>query len=148
MSIFSRFRVWAYCKYSRYNRWKLNNVYGMDVGYNVNVSRRAVLDYSRNPQGVHIGDNTIITGNVILLAHDHVRGIMTDTYIGSNVFVGGGSIIMPGVRIGNHVVVGAGSVVTKDVPDHSVVVGNPAKVIRTGVVLSEKCQIVNNGTKI
>ena len=120
----------------------------MDVGYNVNVSRRAVLDYSRNPQGVHIGDNTIITGNVIILAHDHVRGIMTDTYIGSNVFVGGGSIIMPGVRIGNHVVVGAGSVVTKDVPDHSVVVGNPAKVIRTGVVLSEKCQIVNNGTKI
>lgn len=83
MSKFSKFRVWAY--FSRYNRWKLNNVYGMDIGYNVNVSRRVVLDYSRPPK-VFI---FIITGNVFLLAHDHVRGIMTDTYIGSNVFVGG-----------------------------------------------------------
>lgn len=148
MSFFSSFRVWAYKKYSMINRWKLCKVYGMDIGYNVKISRRAVLDYSRNPKGIHVGDNTMITGNVIILAHDHVRGIMTDTYIGYNVFVGGGAIIMPGVRIGNHVIIGSGSVVTKDVPDHSVVVGNPAKVIRTGVVLSEKCQIVNNGTKI
>ena len=148
MSKFSRFRVWAYGKYSAFNRWKLTKVYGMDIGYNVKISRRAVLDYSRNPKGVHIGDNSMITGNVIMLAHDHVRGMVIDTYIGSNVFVGGGSIIMPGIRIGNHVIVGAGSVVTKDVPDHSVVVGNPARVIRTGVVLNNSCQIVDNGTKI
>lgn len=49
--------------------------------------------------------------------------------IGSNVFVGAGSIILPGVTIGDRVVIGAGSVVTKDIPDNSVAVGNPAKVI-------------------
>ena len=38
---------------------------------------------------------------------------------------------MPGICIGKHAIVGASSVVTKDVPDYSVVVGNPAKVIRT-----------------
>lgn len=148
MSKFSSLRVWAYWKYSRFIRWKMTQIYGMDIGYNVKISRRAVLDYSLNPKGVHIGDNTIITGNVVLLAHDHVRGLMTDTYIGTNCFLGGGCIIMPGIKIGNHVIVGAGSVVTKDVPDHSVVAGNPAKVIRTGVILNNNCQIINNGTKV
>lgn len=51
--------------------------------------------------------------------------------IGDHVFVGLKSIIMPNVHIGNHVVIGAGSVVTKDIPDNSVAVGNPARVIGT-----------------
>ncbi len=142
MNAVSVIRILGYRLFSKFNRWILCKIYGMDIGKNVKISRRAVLDYSKNPKGIHIGDNTMIAGNVIMLAHDHVRGLMTETYIGSNCFVGGGSIIMPGIRIGNHVVVGAGSVVTKDVPDHSVVVGNPAHIIRTGVVLNEKCQIV------
>lgn len=49
--------------------------------------------------------------------------------IGDNVWIGGGSIINPGVRIGDDVVIASGSVVTKDVDDHVVVAGNPAKVI-------------------
>ena len=141
--MYSYLRFLLYRLYSKFNRWKLTKIYGMDIGHNVKISRRAVLDYSRNPKGIHVGDNTMITGNVIILAHDHVRGLMTDTYVGKCCFLGGGCIIMPGVRIGNHVIVGAGAVVTKDVPDHSVVVGNPAKIIRTGVVLNEKCQVVN-----
>lgn len=44
-------------------------------------------------------------------------------------FVGAGSIILPGVHVGNRVIIGAGSIVTKDIPDNSVAVGNPAKVI-------------------
>jgi acetyltransferase-like isoleucine patch superfamily enzyme len=120
----------------------------MEIGDNVRISRRAVLDYSKNPKGIHIGSNSMIAGNVIILAHDHVRGLLTDTFLGEYVFVGGGSIIMPGVKIGNHVVVGAGSVVTKDIPDHSIAVGNPARVIRKGVVLSEDCQIINNGQRV
>lgn len=79
MSLFSNFRVWAYGKYSKLNRWKMVHIYGMDIGYNVKVSRRAVLDYSKNPRGIHIGNNSMITGNVIVLAHDHVRGLLTDT---------------------------------------------------------------------
>jgi maltose O-acetyltransferase len=51
--------------------------------------------------------------------------------IGSDVWVGGGAIICPGVTIGDRVVIGAGSVVTKDVPPDVVVVGNPARVIRS-----------------
>ena len=49
----------------------------------------------------------------------------------NNVFIGSNTIILPNVRIGNNVMVGAGSVVTKDVPDNSVVAGNPARVIES-----------------
>jgi maltose O-acetyltransferase len=51
--------------------------------------------------------------------------------VGDNVFIGLKSIILPNVHIGNNVVIGAGSVVAKNIPDNSVAVGNPAKVICT-----------------
>ena len=51
--------------------------------------------------------------------------------MGNNVFVGFGSIILPGVTIGDNVIVGAGSVVRKDIPENSVVFGNPACVVCT-----------------
>ncbi len=51
--------------------------------------------------------------------------------IGSNVWIGGGATICPDVTIGSNVVVGAGAVVTKDIPDNSVAVGVPARVIHT-----------------
>jgi Acetyltransferase (isoleucine patch superfamily) len=50
--------------------------------------------------------------------------------IGDNVWFGGNCIVLPGVTIGNNVVIAAGSVVTKDVPDNSMIGGNPAKLIR------------------
>lgn len=50
--------------------------------------------------------------------------------IGDNVWIGGNSIIFPGVSIGNNVTIGAGSVVTKDIPDNVLAFGNPCKVIR------------------
>ena len=50
--------------------------------------------------------------------------------IGSDVWVGGGAIILPGVRIGSRTVIGAGSVVTRDVPDGAFAAGNPCRVIR------------------
>ena len=50
--------------------------------------------------------------------------------IGDDCWIGGGAIICPGVTIGNRVVVAAGAVVTKDIPDDTLVGGNPAKVIR------------------
>ena len=142
MSAFSKFRVWAYKRYSLMNRWYLRTVYGMDIGYNVKISRRAVLDYSKNPKGIHIGDNTIITGNVIMLAHDYVRNLMVDTRVGRNCFVGGGAIIMPGVHIGDEVIIGAGAVVTKDVPSNCIVAGNPARIIKEGIHINEKTQLV------
>ena len=51
--------------------------------------------------------------------------------IKEDAWIGAGATILPGVCIGKHAVVGAGSVVTRDVPDYAVVVGSPAKVVRT-----------------
>ena len=50
--------------------------------------------------------------------------------IGSDVWVGGGALILPGVRIGSRAVIGAGSVVTRDVPDGVFAAGNPCRVVR------------------
>lgn len=50
--------------------------------------------------------------------------------IGDNVWVGGSTVINPGVKIGNNVVIGSGSVVTKDIPDNVVAVGNPCRILR------------------
>ena len=51
--------------------------------------------------------------------------------IGDNVWIGGNTVICPGVHIGDNVVIGAGSVVTKDIPDWAIAAGNPCRVIRT-----------------
>ncbi len=51
--------------------------------------------------------------------------------IGDNVYIAANSTVIGGVHIGNNVIIGAGSVVVKDIPDNSVAVGNPARVIRT-----------------
>jgi len=50
--------------------------------------------------------------------------------IGSDVWVGGGAIILPGVRIGARAVIGAGSVVTRDIPENVFAAGSPCRVIR------------------
>ena len=109
--------------------------YHMDIGEEVHISIRSHLDKSINPRGIHIGDRAHIAADAYVLAHDRCRGVRMDTYVGEDTLVGICSIIMPGVRVGNQVIVGAGSVVTKDVPDHCVVAGNPAKVIKTGINL-------------
>ncbi len=141
MNILSKGRVLLYAKLVRFQAWKYRKLYGMDIGENVFINRRVSLDRARNPKGVHIGSNSQILANVCILTHDACRNLITDTYIGSNTIKGIRSIILPGVHIGNHCVIGAGSVVTKDVPDHSIAAGNPAKIIKTGC-------IINNGTII
>lgn len=59
--------------------------------------------------------------------------------VGAHTFIGARSVIMPGVTIGDRCVIGTGSIVTKDIPDGSVAVGIPAKVIMTTEEYAEKC---------
>lgn len=84
---------------------------------------------------IEIGKNVTITNSTIL-AHDASIKIplgksrVGKVRIGSNVFIGWGSIVLPGITIGDDVVIGAGSVVTKDIPSNSVAAGNPCIVIK------------------
>ena len=89
----------------------------------------------------------------MILAHDYCRGTngtgkRYETFIGKNCVIGVNSIVLPGLKIGDHSVIAAGAVVTKDIPSHSMVAGNPAKILRKGVVVSDLGQILNNGEKV
>ena len=113
-----------------------------DYGYNIEVGENffanynlVILDVAR----VKIGDNAQIAPNVSIYTaghpihpdsrnSDYEYGI--DVTIGDNVWIGGNSVIVPGVTVGNNVVIGAGSVVTKDLPDNVIAAGNPCRIIR------------------
>ena len=115
-----------------YANWGCN----MHVGDNfyANFSLTVVDDAD-----IFIGDNVMIAPNVILATGTHpispelrerVYQYNLPIHIGDRVWIGAGSIILPGVTIGNDSVIGAGSVVTKDIPSGVVAVGNPCKVLR------------------
>lgn len=124
----------------------LRVVYGMDVDPTTRISFSARLDKNINPKGVHVGRHTWVTREAMILAHDYTRNLKTDTFVGARCFVGTRAIILPGVIVGDEVIVASGAVVTKDVPPNSIVAGNPARVIRSGVSVSCKGQITDNGS--
>ena len=113
-----------------------------DYGYNIEIGENffanhntVILDCAK----VTFGDNVFIGPNCgfYTAGHpiDHERRNQGLEYaypitVGDSVWIGAGVQVMPGVRIGNDVVIGSGSVVTKDIPDHSLAVGNPCRVIR------------------
>lgn len=88
---------------------------------------------------IYVGDYTMFGPNVTVATAGHpilpelrAQGYQYNApvHIGKNCWLGAGAIVLPGITIGNNVVIGAGSVVTKNIPDNSVAVGNPCKVIR------------------
>jgi maltose O-acetyltransferase len=109
---------------------------GLVVGENFHMLEEVIIDYS-HIWHIEIGDDVTLAPRVHILAHDastkkHLNYIkIGKVKIGNRVFVGAGSIILPGVTIGDDVVIGAGSVVSRDIPDGYVAVGNPAKLICT-----------------
>ena len=117
-------------------------VFKMHIDKTARISFGCKLDKT-NPQGIHIGAETYIASGAIVFSHDFSRGIHSDTYIGQKCFIGANAIIMCGITIGDEVVVGSGAIVTKNVPSNSIVVGNPARVIRGGVHTSRFGRIIN-----
>lgn len=113
----------------------LRKMYKMDIGKNVRISWKAHLDKSINPKGIHIGEGTSVLNGAMILSHDACRSLKTDTYIGKNCIIGVRSMVLPGVHIGDSSIIGMGGVVSKDVPPHCIVAGNPARVIREGIVI-------------
>ncbi|WP_447635442.1 acyltransferase [Flavobacterium microcysteis] len=107
---------------------------GVKIGRNFHMQEGCIIDGSHSYH-IEIGDDVSFAPNVHVLAHDastwwfleHSK--IKNVKIGNRVFVGAGSIIMPGVTLGNDVIIGAGSVVTKNVPDNCLYAGNPAKFI-------------------
>ena len=78
-----------------------------------------------------IGHNTIIATINHEINPDIRRDLIPKkVIIGNNVWIGSGSIILPGTSIGDNAIIGAGSVVNKDIPENTIAVGNPAKVIK------------------
>ena len=110
----------------------LVRVWGMDIHPSVRVAMSAKLDRTF-PVGVHVGENTSIAFEARIMTHDRTRGLYLHTRIGRNCFIGGRSMILPGVEIGDNCIVGAGSVVTKSVPPRCAVGGNPAKILKENI---------------
>lgn len=106
-----------------------NIICGDNVYFNVNC---VVLDVNK----VTIGSNVFFAPGVQIYTATHPMDFLTrrkvesgkPVSIGDDCWIGGGAIILPGVTIGNRCVIGAGSVVTKDIPDDSVAMGNPARI--------------------
>ena len=123
------------------NAW-INPPFYCDYGSHIEVGKNFYANYNctiLDVAKVKIGDNCQLAPNVAIYTAGHP--IHPDTRnsgveygkevtIGDNVWLGGNTVVCPGVHIGNNVVIGAGSVVTKDIPDNVCAAGNPCRVIR------------------
>lgn len=125
------------------NRLQINQPFRCDYGSNIFVGENFFANFNLtilDEAEVRIGDNAFIGPNVSIYTACHpldpeTRNKLVEwaepVTIGDNVWIGGSTTILPGVRIGNNVVIGAGSVVTRSVPDNVVVAGNPARILKS-----------------
>jgi maltose O-acetyltransferase len=110
-----------------------------DYGYNIRLAAGVFMNFGcvvLDVVEVTIGQATQIGPAVQILTADHPRDadqrragleFGRPIAVGANVWIGGGAILLPGVRVGDDAVIGAGAVVTRDVPAGATVVGNPAR---------------------
>lgn len=121
----------------------INPPFYCDYGLHIEVGKNFFANYNCtiiDVAKVKIGDNCQMAPNVSIYTAGHPIypdtrntdfGYGKEVIIGDNVWLGGNTVVCPGVHIGDNVVIGAGSVVTKDIPAWSVAVGNPCCVIHT-----------------
>lgn len=124
--------------------------YAKKIGVNIKGDLHVYgeIHWSTEPWIITIGNNVHLTDNVRFLTHDASTIIFRDKVpdleitkpitVGDDVFIGNSVIILPGVKIGDRVVIGAGAVVSRDIPDNSVAVGVPARVVKTADEYFEK----------
>jgi maltose O-acetyltransferase len=112
-----------------------------DYGSNIHLGTRVYFNFNcvvLDVCEIHIGDFTLFGPGVQILTPLHPmdaqlrreREYGKPIHIGSDVWVGGGALILAGVSIGSRSVIGAGSVVTRDIPDDVFAAGNPCRVLR------------------
>lgn len=112
-----------------------------DYGCNIHLGTNVFMNFNcviLDVADVHIGDGTQIGPAVQIMTADHPRDAAARAAglefgrpicIGSNVWIGAGAILLPGITVGDNAIIGAGSVVTRDVPASATVAGNPARPI-------------------
>ncbi len=120
----------------------INPPFYCDYGTHIEVGKNFFANYNctiLDVAKVKIGNNCQMAPNVSIYTAGHPIHPATrntlyeygkEVTIGDNVWIGGNTVICPGVHIGDNVVIGAGSVVAKDIPDWSVAAGNPCRVLR------------------
>lgn len=130
-------------------KWGIKH--GMEVGKGVSLSSRNGTSFGSEPYLIKLGDEVRISGGCTFVTHDGGTWSFRDLWeykdvqsygsivVGNRTFIGYGAIIMPGVKIGSRCVIGAGAIVTRDVPDNSVAVGCPAKVVSSTKEYADKC---------
>lgn len=114
-----------------------------DYGSNIYLGDRVMMNFGcvlLDVCEIRIGNDTLLAPNVQLYTAGHPINWQLRAHngpefgkpitIGANCWLGGMTVVCPGVTIGDRSVIGAGSVVTKDIPSDCVAVGNPAKVIK------------------
>ena len=105
----------------------------LKIGNNVFINSNSLL-MARG--GISVEDDVLMAANVQLLSNNHDeydRQVLTckPIHIKKGAWIGAGASILAGVTVGEYAIVGAGAIVTKDVPDYAVVVGSPARVVKT-----------------
>lgn len=122
----------------------------VEYGYNIEIGENFYSNYDcllLDICPIIIGDNAMLAPGVHIYSATHPldpeernsgKEYGKPVKIGNNVWIGGRSLIAPGVTLGDNVVVAAGSVVTKSFPDNVVIGGNPAKIIKYIEIKEEK----------
>jgi acetyltransferase-like isoleucine patch superfamily enzyme len=113
-------------------RWWLERMHGVAIHPSASISLSSRM-LAAERGAISVGPESLIAFKTLLYTRDAASGAVRPIRIGRRCFVGGGSMILPGVTIGDESIVGAGAVVTQDVPPRSIVGGNPARIIRSDI---------------